>query len=197
MIVAETEELCLQHTKFALDILSKAGFFIHYDKSVLQPFHCLRFLKFILDSKQIQIYSPETKVDKLKNCTHDLLHAKSVTVERLAQVIDFLASCLPAFWFGRLNYRGLEFLKIDANCHESYRSKVKLLAAAKTDLHWWQSNADSSGSPIKWQDFADELCTDGSLQGCGAFFENQSIGSRWTSEELRQYMDIVATVWSS
>ena len=61
------------------------------------------------------------------------------------------------------------------------------MAAAKTDLQWWQSNADSSGSPIKWQDFADELCTDGSLQGCGAFFENQSIGSRWTSEELRQY----------
>ena len=38
VIVAETEELCLQHTKFALDILSKAGFFcVHYDKSVLQP----------------------------------------------------------------------------------------------------------------------------------------------------------------
>ena len=27
VIVAETEELCLQHTKFSLDILSKAGFF--------------------------------------------------------------------------------------------------------------------------------------------------------------------------
>ena len=135
----------------------------------------------------MQIYLPETKVDKLENCTHNLWHAKSFTVESLAQVIGFLASCLPAFWFGCLNYRGLEFLNIDTYRHESYCSKVELLAAAKTDLQWWQSKADSSGAPIRWQDFADELCTDGSLQGCGAFFENQSIGSRWTSEELRQY----------
>ena len=96
-------------------------------------------------------------------------------------------SCLPAFWFRRLNYSGLEFLKIDALRHGSYSSKVELSAAAKTDLKWWQSNADSSGLPIKWPYFAGELRTDASLQGYGAFFENQLIGSRWTSEELRQY----------
>ena len=81
----------------------KAGFFIHYDKSVLQPVHRLAFLGFVIDSERMQIYLPETKVDKLKNCTHDLLQAKSFTVESLAQVIGFLASCLPAFWFGCLN----------------------------------------------------------------------------------------------
>ena len=137
MIVAETEELCLQHTKFALDILSKAGFFVHYDKSVLQPVHRLAFLGFVIDCERMQIFLPETKVDKLKNCTYKLLHAKSVTVERLAQVIGFLMSCLPAFRFGLLNYRALEFLKIDALRHGSYLSKVKLSAAAKTDLKWW------------------------------------------------------------
>ena len=84
----------------------------------------------------LQIYIPEAKVDKLKNCTYKLLHAKSVTVERLAQVIGFPMSCLPAFWFGRLNYRALKFLKIDALGHGSYRSKVELSAAAKTDLKW-------------------------------------------------------------
>ena len=87
----------------------------------------------------MQIYLPETKVDKLKNCTYKVLHAKSVTVGRLAHVIGFLVSCLPAFWFGRLNYSGLEFLKIDALRHGSYiyRSLVELSAAAKTDLKWW------------------------------------------------------------
>ena len=102
--MAKSRHECMLNTEFALDILSNAGFYIHYEKSVLQPTQRLTFLGFVIDSKDMSIYLPDSKIDKLKSCVHELLSCSSVTVERLSQVIGFLVSCLPAFTYGKLHY---------------------------------------------------------------------------------------------
>lgn len=187
VIFANSADECLRHTNYALDLLTKAGFFIHFGKSVLQPSHRLTFLGFVVDSTSMMIFLPNVKVEKLRSCAEELIHIQTLTIERLAQVIGFLVSCLPAFPFGKLHYRSLEFLKIEGLRSGSYHSKVTLSETAKSDLQWWQCNAHKSGCPIRALEYSTELRTDASLRGYGAFFNGQSIGSRWTSDELMKY----------
>ena len=78
MIVAETEELCLQHTKFALDILSKAGFFIHYDKSVLQPVH----------------WGSSNSSSKVNKCKYIYLRRKLISLRTAHTTFDMLSLLL-------------------------------------------------------------------------------------------------------
>ena len=187
VIMAKSRHECTLNTEFAMDILSNAGFYIHYEKSVLKPTQRLTFLGFVIDSKDMSIYLPDSKIDKLKSCVHELLSCSSVTVERLSQVIGFLVSCLPAFTYGKLHYRSLEMQKIESLRHGSYKTQVMLSPESRSDLLWWSNNADSSGNPIKPVEFSVELRTDASMQGYGAFCSDQAIGGRWTEAELSDY----------
>ena len=76
------------NTEFALDTLSNVGFYIHYEKSVLQPTQQLTFLSFVIDSMDISIYISDSKIEMPKSWF------SLVTVERLSYVIGFLVSCV-------------------------------------------------------------------------------------------------------
>ena len=54
--VSECYDKCSSDTMKAVDVLTKAGFFINYDKSVLNPVQCIRFLGFMVDSQTIYLY---------------------------------------------------------------------------------------------------------------------------------------------
>ena len=187
--VSQSWESCSTQIQIALELLTKAGFFIHYDKSVLTPSTRLRFLGFDLDSKDMKVFLPAEKSQKLHDCAAELLSASSVTIERLAQVIGFIISCFPAFQHGKLYYRGLEIDKINGLRVGGYRSRISLSSYAKEDLRYWLDNAYMSGSPIQAETAFVELFTDASMLGYGVFFKGRKFGGRWSASDLQSYGD--------
>lgn len=194
IFVANTYDKCLADTSKAVNMLERAGFCIHAEKSVMNPCHKIRFLGFIVDSLDMKVYLPAEKQDKIKVTVSELLECPNVTIERLAQVIGLLVSCMPAYVFGKLHYRGLELDKINGLKTGNYRTKIELTHYAKEDLSWWLHNVHKSGFPIKPIIYEVEVYTDASLAGYGASTNGVTVGSRWSENELSAYGDNINTL---
>ena len=182
--VSECYDKCSSDTMKAVDVLTKAGFFINYDKSVLNPVQCIRFLGFMVDSRTMCLYLPADKVLKLLAACDDLLNANQFTIRRLSEVIGYIISCMPAFPHGKLHYRYLELLKIDSLRENNYNTNIRLDIDARSDLLWWKENAHVSGTDIRTPIYDVELFTDACLSGYGAVLNGVQAHSKWTEREL-------------
>ena len=180
---------CKSHTAHARHVLESAGFRIHETKSVMDPTQSITFLGFILNSRTMTVSISQVKIDKLQSMVNELLCSDRVVIERLAQVIGFIISCMRAFQYGRLHYRGLELDKVNGLKRGSYKSKVILSDYAREDLRWWYSNAAKPGAPIRYDDYQFEIFTDASLQGYGVHWNGVSIGQQWSSDDMLSYGD--------
>lgn len=61
LIIGKTKEICSKNTKIAIEVLTKLGFIINNEKSVLIPSQTCRYLGFILDSRALTISLPKEK----------------------------------------------------------------------------------------------------------------------------------------
>ena len=103
----DTKDECLSNVSDTVALLTKLGFLIHADKSVLVPVQMITFLGFILDSIQMLVRPTLEKAQKLKTTCEKLLTKPEVTVQELAEAIGIIVSNFPGVEFGPLFYRGL------------------------------------------------------------------------------------------
>lgn len=189
IFVSQSYDACVSDTYYAKHVLESAGFSIHETKSVFKPTQSITFLGFILNSRSMTISISSEKVAKLRGMVVELLQSNRVVIERLAQVIGFIISCMRAFRYGRLHYRGLELDKVHGLQKGSYKSRIKLSEYARNDLSWWLHNAENPGAPIKIDQPDELLFTDASMQGYGVYLQGTSVGQRWSSEDKASYGD--------
>ena len=141
----DTKDECLSNVSNTVALLTKLGFLIHPDKSVLVPVQMITFLGFILDSIQMLARPTLEKAQKLKTTCEKLLTKPEVTVQELDEAIGTIVSNFPEVEFGPLFYRGLER---DKNCalkqsKGNFSSKLQLSSAAIAELNWWCENIES------------------------------------------------------
>ena len=189
IFINQSFDECASHTDYAKHVLQSAGFSIHETKSVFQPTQSIAFLGFMLDSKTMTVSISAEKVAKLLSMVHELLQSDRIVIERLAQVIGFIISCMRAFRYGRLHYRGLELDKVNGLQNGNYHSRIRLSEYARSDLLWWSKNAESPGAPIRVDQPDVELYTDASMQGYGVHFQGKSVGQRWSTADQNAYGD--------
>ena len=65
LLVGETYQQCLKSVHDTVDLLQKAGFFINWEKSVLEPSQTIEFLGFTLNSKTMTLSVGDAKVENL------------------------------------------------------------------------------------------------------------------------------------
>jgi len=194
----DTKDECLSNVSDTVALLTKLGFLIHPDKSVLVPVQMITFLGFILDSIQMLVRPTLEKAQKLKTTCEKLLTKPEVTVEELAEAIGIIVSNFPGVEFGPLFYRGLER---DKNCalkqsKGNFSSKLQLSSAAITELNWWRENIESAINHVTHGNPDIIITTDASTLGWGAVLKNQSIGGQWTEAEACHhinYLELLAT----
>lgn len=170
----DTKDECLSHVSDTVSLLTKLGFLIHPDKSVLVPVQMITFLGFILDSIQMLVRPTLEKAQKLKTTCAKLLTKPEVTVQELAEAIGIIVYNFPGVEFGPLFYRGLERDKSCAlkQSKGNFLSKLQLSSDAIAELNWWRKNIESATNHVAHGNPDIIITTDASTLGWEAVLEN-------------------------
>ena len=157
--------------------ISKLGFQIHPEKSVLIPTQCIEFLGFLLDSTSMMVRFTSPKRDKLvQMCQRFLQPNKLYTIRQVASLIGSLISSFPRVEFGPLHYRALEADKDShLRMHQGhFDALMSLSAGSLDDLNWWVFHLPSASKNISHSPPNIILHTDASGIGWGATLSNGS-----------------------
>ena len=95
---------CLTSVKRSVNLMTRLGFVVHPDKSVLQPSHSVKFLGFILDSDSMTVRLTPKKISHIIAECEVLFHKHHAQIQFVARVIGLLVSRFPGVDFGPLYY---------------------------------------------------------------------------------------------
>ena len=177
LIIGSSVQILREHTALVIELLQNLGFIINYEKSLLTPTPVLEFLGFLINSKTMKFYLPQTKVAKVLDLCKSLLKENPISLHLLAQLQGFLESCRPAVWLAPLHFRHLQSCLIQqvALNKGSYQGTVVLDSQAREELQWWITNIKRvNGSPIHPPATEMVITSDASKMGWGATFCNLS-----------------------
>ncbi|KAJ8039854.1 hypothetical protein HOLleu_13988 [Holothuria leucospilota] len=73
LLIAQSRLEALHALKDTIEVLSRLGFSIHPQKSVLEPCHEIKFLGFIINSKEMMITLTEPKVKEIREFSVEML----------------------------------------------------------------------------------------------------------------------------
>ena len=189
LLIANTIDRCVANVNATISLLRQAGFTINFDKSVLEPTHRIQFLGFIIDSHDMKVYLPKEKVDRMTSLCLAMLKMDKVTIMSVSRLVGTMVAYLPAMKFGKLHYRALERDKIVGlrKHHGNFNSQISLSSRANQNIQWWLDNVNSSGCEIDKLEYDLEMFCDASREGYGCRLGHQTIGGRWSSEEIMTY----------
>jgi hypothetical protein len=121
-----------------------AGFLLHEEKSVAEPTQEIKYLGFIINSRDMTIALPSEKSSKIRESLRQALRDADThtpwTVRKAAQLIGWLLAALPATRYGAGHFRSLENAKkwalMDA-ANDYDAEQVIWSGPQRQDLQWW------------------------------------------------------------
>ncbi len=171
-------------------LLELAGFLLHEGKSVTEPSQVIKYLGFIIDSRDMTIRLPAEKEDKiratLRQALHDAHHKVPWSVRRAAQLIGWLIAAIPACKYGQGHFRPLENAKkwalIEAGSDYDVENVVWSHRQQET-LRWWLNLPHPVVRCFQLQPFTDEFTTDASLEGWGVVYRSSHYEGPWEDRD--------------
>ena len=145
LIISKSMEQCNHDTKVALDILDQAGFVVNSEKSELQPKQLIKFLGMMIDTKEMTISVPKSKVDKstklLRQCRQEVKE-NLLTARQLARLIGVIGSLHHAIPDTRLRLVHLQRAKTAALRKGNWLSIAYLNPEALKELEFWEASIE-------------------------------------------------------
>ena len=187
-ITSESEQKTNMAAKIIHNDLLAAGFVINTEKSVWKPVQRLKWLGFIMDTKQNMFIVPEDKLDRLRSQINRLLKFQnSCSARDVAKVVGKICSLYHAY--GPLVYLMTKSCSMWIADRDSWSEWGFLHDNAVGELKFWITNLDLVINmplvPIHpVQDL--KIYSDASDKGCGAFVEGQdsyNMIHQWTPLE--------------
>jgi hypothetical protein len=177
LVVGTDHNDCLITMNTLLSLLRQLGFHINWSK-VEGPSTKITFLGIYINSENMTIGIPETKITDIKHKINNFIGKRRASKKQLQSILgklSWVARVVPA---GRIYLRalidGIKGLK-----HPSH--KLILTDDIKADLLWWESAMVvlNNTLPIKDNRLVTSMVTDACPQGCGAAFEEDWFYNDW------------------
>ena len=96
LLMASPESLLKEHLALTMNLLKSLGFLLNSKKCITEPSQMMEFLGFIINSVEMTLSLPESKVYKIKKECRHALNQHSLTGRQLAHLIGLLSACIPA-----------------------------------------------------------------------------------------------------
>lgn len=185
LLGGQTVKLCLQNVHDTSDLMTKLGFMINKEKSVLVPTTKITYLGFDIDSEEMTVRLTAEKISQIVSECQKLHIKIRSTIRDVAKVIGILVASFPAVEFGKLHYRELENAKIIALKlnRGNFEGIMHINDRMKSELEWWFTNIHSQYRKIDKGNPDLVIQTDSSLLGWGFVIDGEESGGRWTKEE--------------
>ena len=193
-IISDSYEECLEAVNYLKNLFSRLGFRVHEEKSVLEPCQEIKFLGYILNSRNMSVTPPQDKKEKVKQSIQKLLWLEKPKIRMVASVLGFLNDVCKGSEYGSAYTKNLEIQKIKFlkwSTKKGFDGKMKLSQPCKDDLCWWLQNIDSASKSVGFPEVRTTLETDASLQGWGACVGELSTGGRWSFQESKLHINVL------
>ncbi|KAI8488054.1 hypothetical protein Bbelb_341720 [Branchiostoma belcheri] len=192
LIMAQSADLCREHTALTRSFLENLGFVVNLEKSQLTPSQTREFLGFTICSVKMEVLLPDQKVLKIVDRCQNLLSKGKASLQELASLVGLLSSTSQAVPLAPLHYRYLQKdLRLGLKKSRHYSSVIRLSPMARQDLCWWpKSLTNSNGAQLRPQTVL-EVQSDASLQGWGGFSQEKKAGGRWSSLEKADHINVL------
>ena len=175
-----------------IDIFESLGFYINYDKSVLQPAQSIVHLGFLINSSSCTIHIPPDKLSAIRvKCRTLLTKPRHIRIREVASLVGTLIAYSTGTKWGRLYYRSVE------------RDKIKALKTNAGDFDKPMCLSDNAIDCISWWLTSDVLhpanflgnkpdvviTSDASKLGWGGHRGSSTTGGRWNGEEANLHIN--------
>jgi hypothetical protein len=177
-----------------VNLLQSLGFLIKREKCSPSPTQGIEFLGAVINSKDMTIAVPNTKLLNLQaECKK--IHAKRcVTLKELSVLLGRMNHCAQVGMAqGPLHYRVLQQQHITSVKKYGHKAQIPLNRGSLDDLLWWMSPEihQFNKSPLNLPPFDMVIHTDASTQGWGAHCQGVLTGGRWNSQEACHHINIL------
>ena len=201
LVMASTPQECSRQLAFLANELTKAGFYINYEKSDLVPKKCLKFLGYLINTETMQVTPTDEKREKLLGLVSSFLgNHKRIKIRKAAALIGSLNDLCKGMEYGPSYIRRLEMNKYAAllKTRGSFDGYMYFNAGGVADLLWWKQNIPIGIRRIQSQAPQIEVFSDASLQGWGFVCDKGKTGKRWSQEEFIEninYLELKAILY--
>lgn len=181
LIIGRTYAECVQNVRIAIYLLTRLGLTINVEKSQLQPSQLVKYLGFHINSQKMQLSLPSDKTEAIINKCKQAQACKTMTIQKLAELVGSLVAAVPAVRYGLLYTRQFEMEKVRALsiCNNNYNCKVALSETAKGDLTWWINALPTCYQYLQRPAQDSIIFTDASLHGWGEVCEGIETKGSW------------------
>jgi ribonuclease HI len=203
IIVGDTIDECRDAVTVMSPKLTELGFVLNREKSILEPVQSLEFLGYVIDSVDMNLSLPNSKVECIVHLCNELIQDQKCTIKRLAEIIGTMNAYCSGVEFGRLHCRNLEIFKnVSLRCNSgNFSAMVNIPGNCIRDCEWWRDEAKLHKKLIDHGNPDIILYTDASsggnagIGGWGAKRGDQSTGGRWSIDEQQNdinFLEILA-----
>lgn len=191
LCLGSTAEGCLQNARTTIQLLTKLGFIINYQKSNLVPHTTCKFLGFVLNSETMTLHLPEIKRQKILQQINKFLNSTRIQIREFARFLGSLTAACPAMNYGWVHTKSLERAKYLAllKNNDNYDAYMYIPDNLCDDLYWWKNNILLAVGKIRDHNYDIELFTDASMTGWGAACGTESTGGHWTNTEQKNHIN--------
>ena len=186
LLLGRNQDSIIRNTLTTLNILEALGFTIHPDKSILKPSTSIKYLGFILDSKNMKITLTEERKENIMNAIVDASKNRKITIRKFSSIIGLLVAAFPAVLYGPLHYRYMEKdktenLKINLGKFDKY---MIISDKSLEEMVWWERNIGLAFGYINKDSNPDTfIYSDASLSGWGCKYNDKCTKGYWSLEE--------------
>lgn len=192
LLVGQSYDECVYNVSTTMNTLHSLGFVINSNKSQITPKTECKFLGFIFNTKNMTLYLPEEKKQRILYKTTEFLKLKKCTIRYFAEFLGILTSACPAVRYGWMYTKIFERQKFLAlGNSDNYNKKMILDKSLKHDLEWWKRNILCSMTPIRNNNYNLEIYSDASTTGWGVACDIRSSNGYWTESELASHINIL------
>ena len=176
IVVEPTLEKCMESQDVLINVLRHMGFAISW-KKVSPPGTMTTFLGICIDSVEMSLTLPASKIEKLLAVIGDLEkvgRASKKQLESLGGLVSHFSSVIRG---GRTFCRRIFDLSV--KCKRSH--SVKLNEEMMLDLSWWKNlcNSLNGSAKIIGKEFSTSFITDASVSGFGGWSEGDWFLGSW------------------
>ena len=182
--------------ELTVTLMERLGFTVNRDKSVLEPVQSIQFLGFLLDSVEMKITVPGSKLEKIRTMARTLLHQEKSSGRELACFVGTASSMMLAIPPAPLFYRALQTAKNKViPTPAGLDTPITLDPSQKEELLRWLDQAQLwNGSSINPPRQLLKVQTDVSMTGWGPCVQGMSTGGPWSLKEGQHdinYLDLL------
>ena len=189
----------IQARDTTIHVLESLGFIINYKKSVLDPSTQIEFLGVMVDSMEMTLSIPQSKMQKLISLCQKTLAQPTMSMRKLAKVLGTLKATAPGFSWAPLQTRYLQQILVQGTKQGlSYEAMVTLSEEATWELKWWLDNMkllNGKSLSVNPPDlFISTDAAKGKRGGWGAECHGTRTGGPWKTAEKSLHINVLELI---